>query len=230
MVSSSKSALRAMKYVVKTATPYRLYSLVLQAFAFCRCIFLCLRFSVCSVGCRSPPHDLDFQNSNRNGGKYHGWKPSETKEGQIQSLYHRHDRGRPPLADLFGRKGNRHHFEISAAVFALFDSFELDDLSYLNEVDRHYEQSELTEASLYDRAVHRPATVEESALQSMEYAQLHRAISELPEIQKRRLILYYFQGLTYEQIAGMEGCTFQAVAKSVAAAEKRLKNFFGIGG
>ena len=64
----------------------------------------------------------------------------------------------------------------------------------------------------------------------MEYAQLHRAISELPEIQKRRLILYYFQGLTYEQIAGMEGCTFQAVAKSVAAAEKRLKIFFGIGG
>ena len=66
-------------------------------------------------------------------------------------------------------QGNRHHFEISAAVFALFDSFELDDLSYLNEVDRHYEQSELTEASLYDRAMHRPATVEESALQSMEY-------------------------------------------------------------
>ena len=127
-------------------------------------------------------------------------------------------------------QGNRHHFEISAAVFALFDSFELDDLSYLNEVDRHYEQSELMEASLYDRAVHRPATVEESTLQSMEYAKLHRAISELPEIQKRRLILYYFQGLTYEQIAGIEGCTFQAVAKSVAAAEKRLKNFFGIGG
>ena len=67
-------------------------------------------------------------------------------------------------------QGNRHHFEISAAVFELLDSFELDDLSYLNEVDRHYEQSELTEASLYDRAVHRPATVEESTLQSMEYS------------------------------------------------------------
>ena len=127
-------------------------------------------------------------------------------------------------------QGHRHHFEISAAVFALFDSFELDDLSYLNEVDRHYEQSELTEGSLYDRAMHRPATVEESALQSMEYAQLHKAISELPAIQQRRLILYYFQGLTYEQIAEMEGCTFQAVAKSVAAAEKRLKKFFEIGG
>ena len=123
-------------------------------------------------------------------------------------------------------QGNRHHVEISAAVFTLFDSFELDDLSYLNEVDRHYEQSELTEASLYDRAVHRPATVEESALQSMEYAQLHRAISELPEIQKRRLILYYFQGLTYEQIAGIEGCTKRAVKFSVDIAVEKLKKFF----
>ena len=123
-------------------------------------------------------------------------------------------------------QGNRHHFEISAAVFALFDSFELDDLSYLNEVDRHYEQSELTEASLYDRAVHRPATVEESALQSMEYAQLHRAISGLPEIQKRRLIRYYFQGLTFEQITGMEGCTKRAVKFSVDIAVEKLKKFF----
>ena len=123
-------------------------------------------------------------------------------------------------------QGNRHHLEITAAVFALFDSFELDDLSYLNEVDRHYEQSELTEASLYDRAVHRPATVEESALQSMEYAKLHRAISELPETQKRRLILYYFQGLTYEQIAGMEGCTKRAVKFSVDIAVEKLKKFF----
>ena len=135
--------------------------------------------------------------------------------------------GRHWLAFSDGQ-GNRHHFEISAAVFALFDSFELDDLSYLNEVDRHYEQSELTEASLYDRAVHRPATVEESALQSMEYAQLHRAISELPEIQKRRLILYYFQGLTYEQIAGMEGCTKRAVKFSVDIAVEKLKKYFKI--
>ena len=123
-------------------------------------------------------------------------------------------------------QSDQHHFEISAAVFELLDSFELDDLSYLNELDRHYEQSELTEASLYDRAVHRPATVEESALQSMEYAQLHRAISELPEIQKRRLILYYLQGLTYEQIAGMEGCTKRAVKFSVDIAVEKLKKFF----
>ena len=82
---------------------------------------------------------------------------------------------------------------------------------------------------MYDRAVHRPATVEESTLQSMEYAKLHRAISELPEIQKRRLILYYFQGLTYEQIAGIEGCTKRAVKFSVdIAVEKLTKKLEGL--
>ena len=79
---------------------------------------------------------------------------------------------------------------------------------------------------MYDRAVHRPATVEESTLQSMEYAKLHRAISELPEIQKRRLILYYFQGLTYEQIAEMEGCRYQSVQESILSAIKKLRKFF----
>ena len=115
---------------------------------------------------------------------------------------------------------------INKELFELLDCFELDDLSFLNEMDRHYEHSELTEATLYDRAVHRPATVEESTLQSMEYAKLHRAISELPEIQKRRLILYYFQGLTYEQIAGIEGCTKRAVKFSVDIAVEKLKKFF----
>ena len=123
-------------------------------------------------------------------------------------------------------QGVPHRLELDVKLYAVFDRFELDDLSYLNEVNRHYEQSELTEASLYDRAVHRPVTVEESALQSMEYAQLHRAISELPEIQRRRLILYYFQGMTYEQIAGMEGCTKRAVKFSVDIAVEKLKKFF----
>ena len=156
---------------------------------------------------------MDGNHPKRRKDKYDPYTSSPTEDG------------RHWLTFLDGQ-GDRHHVEISAAVYALFDSFELDDLSYLNEVDRHYEQSELTEASLYDRAVHRPATVEESALQSMEYAQLHRAISELPEIQKRRLILYYFQGLTYEQIAEMEGCTKRAVKFSVDIAVEKLKKFF----
>ena len=137
--------------------------------------------------------------------------------------------GRHWLTFLDGQ-GDRHHVEISAAVYALFDSFELDDLSFLNEQERHLDWTELNEELLSRRSAQEPApvedAVEESALQSMEYAQLHRAISELPEIQRRRLILYYFQGMTYEQIAGMEGCTKRAVKFSVDIAVEKLKKFF----
>lgn len=118
-------------------------------------------------------------------------------------------------------QGIRHHLEIDDAMFALFDAFELDDLSYLNESDRHHERLELTEISLYERAVHLPAAVEDRVLQDLEREQLHKAIAELPETQKRRLTLYYFQGMTYEQIAPMEGCRCRSVQESVLAAIKK---------
>ena len=44
--------------------------------------------------------------------------------------------------------------------------------------------------------------------ESIEYEQLHRAVSELPEVQWRRLKLYFFGELTYEQIAKLEGCKY----------------------
>lgn len=58
-----------------------------------------------------------------------------------------------------------------------------------------------------------------------ETEQLHRAIVNLPEVQRRRVVQYYFEGLTYQQIAREEHCSFQAVAKSISAAEKRMKKF-----
>ena len=42
--------------------------------------------------------------------------------------------------------------EIDKALFGAFNEFELDDLSFFNEVDRHYEKSEMTEATLNRRA------------------------------------------------------------------------------
>lgn len=59
----------------------------------------------------------------------------------------------------------------------------------------------------------------------MEIETLHRAIARLPDKQRRRLTLYYFGAFTYEQIAEMEGCAFQVVARSIKAAEENLKKF-----
>ena len=60
----------------------------------------------------------------------------------------------------------------------------------------------------------------------MECELLHKAISKLPEVQKRRLLLYFFGDMTYEQIAKMEGCTKRAVKFSVDIAIEKLKKNF----
>lgn len=67
------------------------------------------------------------------------------------------------------------NLEISKDLFDLLDSFELDDLSFLNEWDRHLEQSEQTEATLNARAILRKETVEEEVFRHIENEMLHRA-------------------------------------------------------
>lgn len=120
-------------------------------------------------------------------------------------------------------QGISHKVQISAAVYEAFDSFELKDISHLNAVSRHHEQSDLTEATLQRRAASLPEEPEEQVLRKMTYQRLHNAIAELPDTQRRRVSLYYFEGYTYEQIAKMVGCTKQAVKSSIDHALKKLE-------
>ena len=116
-----------------------------------------------------------------------------------------------------------HCLEITKELFNLLDSFELDDLSFLNEWDRHLEQSEQTEATLNARATHRRESVEEEVFRHIENEMLHSAISTLPEMQRRRLILYYFGNLTYQEIAELDGCSKVAVKYTIDKALAALK-------
>lgn len=123
-------------------------------------------------------------------------------------------------------QGVLRELQITKELFEVLNRFELDDLSILNEWDRHIEHFEQTEQSLNRRAFFKAESVEETVLRSIEYEHLHRAISKLSETQRRRLVLYYFEGLTYEQIARMEGCTIMPVKRSIDSAIKKLKLFF----
>ena len=120
-------------------------------------------------------------------------------------------------------QGVLHKLEISRTLYDAFDSFELDDLVYLNVVDRHIEQSEVWEATLNVRAVKKPEGIEEVVLKKIQIEALHTAMKTLPEMQRRRMQLYYFEGMTYEQIAKKEGCTKMPVKRSIEAAVERLK-------
>ena len=114
--------------------------------------------------------------------------------------------------------------EIDRALFDAFDEFELDDISFMNEVDNHYERSEQTDTSLNRRAAYPRESVEETVSRRVETEALHKAIALLPEIQRHRLVLYYFGDFTYQQIAEMEGCTISPVKRSIDAAIEKLKN------
>ena len=71
--------------------------------------------------------------------------------------------------------GTEQCMEIDKALFDTFDHFELDDLSFMNEVDRHHERSEQTEASLNRRAVQPQESVENTVFQRVEVETLQPA-------------------------------------------------------
>ena len=54
---------------------------------------------------------------------------------------------------------------------------------------------------------------------------LHKAISKLKEKPRRRLIAYYFKGLTFRQIGDLEGVSDMAVRDSINGAIKKLKKY-----
>lgn len=116
--------------------------------------------------------------------------------------------GRYYLSFKDGR-GVMQNIEIEKVLYDLFNRFELEDISYLNRVSRHIEHSELTENSLNDRVFYKEESLEETVSRCIEYELLHKAISKLPETQRRRLLLY-----------------FMAVKGSVDIALKKLKKLF----
>ena len=120
-------------------------------------------------------------------------------------------------------QGQRKCFEVEKELYDVFNDFELEDLSYLNVWDRHLEQSEVWETSLNERAVEVPETVEDIVLRNIQNEKVHRAIEQLPEVQKRRIRMYFLEGMTYEEIAVKEKCKHPAVVKSVKVALEKLK-------
>ena len=123
-------------------------------------------------------------------------------------------------------QGIFHRQEISMELYAAFNGFELEDISWINEASRHLTEADTGEELLGHRIADLAEPVEDHVYRRIMYQELHKAIAQLPEIQRRRVLLYYFGGYTYEQIAQMENCTKRAVKFSVDAALKNLREIF----
>lgn len=113
--------------------------------------------------------------------------------------------------------------EVSRPVYLEFLRFVKTERNLRRWDERHIEQSDLTEEMLNERALYKPDTVEEAVFDSWRDEHLRSAIRSLPETQRRRFILYHEFGLTYEQIAKMEGCSGTSAFKAVHRAEAKIK-------
>lgn len=78
--------------------------------------------------------------------------------------------------------------EVSKDIYELFNYYELRDLSKMNEYDNHIEHSEIYENNLNKGATKKEKSIEEITLEKFSFNELKKAIEELPEIQKQRIM------------------------------------------
>ena len=118
-----------------------------------------------------------------------------------------------------------YNMQISSNLYKLFDTFELEDISYMNKYDRHIEHLQLDEIQLYKRASNKVENIEEKVIKNIETQRLYEAINKLPKIQRNRIYSYYFKNMTQKEIAMQDNCSIRAVQYSLDIALKSLRNF-----
>jgi RNA polymerase sigma-70 factor (ECF subfamily) len=91
---------------------------------------------------------------------------------------------------------------------------------------RHLSNLTCEEYAIEDLMFERPQGFEEELIEQILIEELPDALSVLPESQRRRLISYFYEGLTYREIAAREGVVHTKIANSVQAGLKNLKKYF----
>ncbi len=124
---------------------------------------------------------------------------------------------------IFKSNNKYNKVEVSKEIFDLMDRFELDDLKELNEFDRHIEHLELTDLSLNNRMLSKQESIEDLIIRKTSLEDLKKAINKLPEVQQRRIKLYYFDELSEKEIAKLENVSQKNISKSLTIAKKNLK-------
>jgi RNA polymerase sigma-70 factor (ECF subfamily) len=124
---------------------------------------------------------------------------------------------------LQGWAGEHHELEVSENLFFEFRQMERKNRNLQQWNQRHREFNEVWDETLYRRALRVPKSLDEQMLEEERNETLCKAVESLPEIQRRRFLLYYEYEFNFYQIAAMEHCTASAIQKSVAVAKEKVK-------
>ena len=112
---------------------------------------------------------------------------------------------------------------VSYDFYMAFRRLELDNWKLENWDWRHREFSEVFDETLNRRALRLPKAVDELIIEEERAELLRKAIATLPEIQRRRFLLYYEYEYNYYEIAAMEHCTASSVGQSITRAKEKIK-------
>ena len=91
---------------------------------------------------------------------------------------------------------------------------------------RHITREGYTEGETEDLIFESGESLEDMVIRQMELEILQKAMQSLTEVQRERLHLYFFEGLTYRQIAEKKGIGEKNVRESITGAIKKIKKFF----
>jgi len=119
--------------------------------------------------------------------------------------------------------GKEHSVIVSEAIYNVIDELAKQDIRLAHQIERHNEYSELTDESLYERAFEKPKSLEDTVLDSLFVEQVLSIIKTLPSVQAKRFVLRNILGLTYPEIAQLEGCSARAAKESVDRAIEKIR-------
>lgn len=91
---------------------------------------------------------------------------------------------------------------------------------------RHTTAAGYVEGDTEDLMMNTGESLEDMVIRQMELEVLQKAMQSLTEVQRERLHLYFFEGMTTREIAEKIGVSQNVVWKSIQGAINNLKKFF----
>lgn len=149
----------------------------------------------------------------RNRDKYNPYYLHSDKERGIYRIH-------------FSNGSKEYKLKISKELFENLDDIEKYEAKKIQYDKRYIEQSYQTDISLYNKAVNKPLGVDEKIIKDNDYKKLYKAITNLSEMHRRRILLYYKHNLSMSEIAEIEGCSKVAIKYSIDIALKQLREYF----
>lgn len=116
--------------------------------------------------------------------------------------------------------------EVSVEVYEFLDRADHKEENLSHEQRRHWDIREFDEYIVAAEGRTYQETPEQYVCRRETLDELLSMLESCTATQRRRFLLYALDGLSYEQIARLDGCSKVSVYESIAAVRKKLKEFF----